>query len=61
MGRVVVQQWMSVDGFLAGPGGEGDVFAAVADFSADPASRAAKATRTASPVSCERVSFTRLK
>jgi dihydrofolate reductase len=37
VGRVVVQQWMSVDGFLAGPGGEGDVFAAVADFSASEA------------------------
>ncbi|WP_229070066.1 dihydrofolate reductase family protein [Actinoplanes sp. DH11] len=32
MGHVLVQQWMSVDGFLAGPGGEGDVFAAVPDF-----------------------------
>ena len=34
MGRVIVQQWMSADGFLAGPEGEGDVFAAVRDFSA---------------------------
>lgn len=34
MGRVIVQQWISADGFVAGPGGEGDVFAAVRDFSA---------------------------
>ncbi len=33
MGRVLVQQWASADGMVAGPGGEDDVFAAVADFS----------------------------
>lgn len=37
MGRVIVQQWISADGFVAGPGGEGDVFAAVQDFSASEA------------------------
>lgn len=37
MGRVIVQQWVSVDGFLAGRDGEGDVFAAVGDFSASEA------------------------
>ncbi|MBG0565797.1 dihydrofolate reductase family protein [Actinoplanes aureus] len=37
MGRVIVQQWISVDGFVAGPGGEADVFAAVEDFSASEA------------------------
>lgn len=37
MGRVIVQQWISVDGFVAGPGGEADLFAAVSDFSASEA------------------------
>ncbi len=37
MSRVIVQQWVSVDGFVAGPNGEGDVFAAVDDFSASEA------------------------
>lgn len=37
MGRVIVQQWVSVDGLLAGRNGEGDVFAAVDDFSASEA------------------------
>lgn len=37
MSRVIVQQWVSVDGFLAGPNGEADVFAAVDDFSASEA------------------------
>lgn len=27
--RVVAQQWVSLDGFASGPGGEGDIFAAV--------------------------------
>lgn len=27
--RVVAQEWISLDGFAAGPGGEGDIFAAV--------------------------------
>lgn len=31
MGRVIAQEWISVDGLMAGPGGEGDVFAAAAD------------------------------
>lgn len=30
--RVLVQQWVSVDGMVAGPGGETDVFDAVSDF-----------------------------
>jgi hypothetical protein len=34
MGRVLVQQWVSVDGMVAGPDGETDVFDAVPDFSA---------------------------
>jgi hypothetical protein len=33
MRRVLVQQWVCADGMVAGPGGEGDVFAAVGDFS----------------------------
>jgi hypothetical protein len=33
VGRVLVQQWVSVDGMVAGPGGETDVFSAVDDFS----------------------------
>ncbi|GAA0466290.1 deaminase reductase [Actinoplanes capillaceus] len=37
MNCVIVQQWVSVDGFLAGPNGERDVFAAVQDFSASEA------------------------
>ncbi|MDI6105687.1 dihydrofolate reductase family protein [Actinoplanes sp. NEAU-A12] len=37
MAGVIVQQWISVDGFLAGPNGEADVFAAVADFTASEA------------------------
>lgn len=44
MGRVIVQQWVSVDGFLAGPNGEGDVFAAVDDFSASEAHNTALLT-----------------
>jgi dihydrofolate reductase len=32
--RVLVQQWVSVDGMVAGPNGETDVFDAVTDFSA---------------------------
>lgn len=32
MGRVIAQQWVSVDGLVAGPNGEVDVFEAVADF-----------------------------
>lgn len=34
MGRVIAQQWMSVDGMVAGPSGEVDLFEAVADFTA---------------------------
>jgi dihydrofolate reductase len=34
MRRVLVQQWVSVDGMVAGPGGETDIFDAVPDFSA---------------------------
>ena len=34
MGRVLVQQWVFVDGMVAGPNGETDVFDAVTDFSA---------------------------
>ena len=34
MGRVLVQQWVSVDGMVAGPNGETDIFDAVPDFSA---------------------------
>ena len=34
MARVLAQQWISADGFAAGPGGEGDIFAAVADAAA---------------------------
>lgn len=37
MSGVIVQQWVSVDGFLAGPNGESDVFAAVDDFTASEA------------------------
>ena len=33
MGHVLVQQWVSVDGMVAGPNGETDVFDAVTDFS----------------------------
>ena len=33
MRRVLVQQWVSVDGMVAGPHGETDVFDAVSDFS----------------------------
>ena len=32
MGRVIAQQWMSVDGLVAGPDGEEDVFNAVEAF-----------------------------
>jgi dihydrofolate reductase len=32
MGRVIAQQWVSVDGLVAGPNGEVDIFEAVADF-----------------------------
>ena len=34
MRRVLVQQWVSVDGMVAGPDGETDIFDAVPDFSA---------------------------
>ena len=34
MGTVIAQQWVSVDGLVAGPSGEVDIFEAVADFSA---------------------------
>ena len=34
MTRVLAQQWISADGFAAGPGGEGDIFAAVSDSTA---------------------------
>ena len=34
MGRVLVQQWVSVDRIVAGPNGETDLFDAVTDFSA---------------------------
>lgn len=34
MRRVLVQQWVSVDGKIGGPNGEADVFDAVTDFSA---------------------------
>jgi dihydrofolate reductase len=34
MPRVLAQQWISADGFAAGPGGEGDLFAAVTDAAA---------------------------
>jgi dihydrofolate reductase len=37
MSTVLAQQWISVDGFLAGANGEADVFAAVPDFSASEA------------------------
>ena len=37
MARLLVQQWVSADGFVAGPGGEADIFAAVADFTASEA------------------------
>ncbi|MEU4620260.1 dihydrofolate reductase family protein [Actinoplanes sp. NPDC023801] len=37
MSTVLAQQWISVDGFLAGTNGEADVFAAVSDFSASEA------------------------
>jgi dihydrofolate reductase len=37
MARVLAQQWISADGFTAGPGGEGDVFAAVDDDAATEA------------------------
>ena len=37
MARVLAQQWISADGFAAGPGGEGDIFAAVADAAATEA------------------------
>jgi dihydrofolate reductase len=37
MSTVLAQQWISVDGFLAGTNGEADVFAAVGDFSASEA------------------------
>ena len=30
--RVIAQQWVSVDGYAAGPTGEGEIFAAVEDF-----------------------------
>jgi len=30
-GHVIAQQWVSVDGFGAGPSGEGELFAAVSD------------------------------
>jgi dihydrofolate reductase len=30
--RVIAQQWISLDGFASGPDGEGDIFAAVEDF-----------------------------
>ena len=41
MGRVLVQQWVSVDGLVAGPNGEIDVFDAVPDFSASDRHNAA--------------------
>jgi hypothetical protein len=37
MSMVLAQQWISVDGFLAGANSEADVFAAVDDFSASEA------------------------
>jgi dihydrofolate reductase len=37
MARVLAQQWISADGFAAGPGGEGDIFAAVTDATATEA------------------------
>jgi dihydrofolate reductase len=38
---LLAQQWISVDGFLAGVNGEADVFAAVADFTASETHNAA--------------------
>jgi dihydrofolate reductase len=38
---LLVQQWISVDGFLAGVNGEADVFAAVSDFTASETHNAA--------------------
>ncbi|MFC4063492.1 dihydrofolate reductase family protein [Actinoplanes subglobosus] len=37
MSGLIAQQWISVDGFLAGINGEADVFAAVSDFTASEA------------------------
>ena len=41
MGHVLVQQWVSVDGMVAGPNGETDIFDAVTDFSASDRHNAA--------------------
>ena len=55
MTRVLAQQWISADGFAAGPGGEGDIFAAVSDSTATEShNRALLPCRTPRPTSAPR-------